>query len=154
MKGWIRAVVTWFGAGRSPWAPGTVGTLCGIPLVVLFGFFGPYAYMVLTLLFTLFSIVVIQVYEGSCEVHDSSEIVLDEVVGMLITMTWIPLHPLWVGLGFLSFRFFDVLKPFPIRWVDRKVKGGLGVVADDVLAGIFSNVILQILFNMRIFEFI
>ncbi len=80
--------------------------------------------------------------------HDAPAIVWDEIVGYLITMTAAPSGGLWVILGFILFRLFDILKPWPIRLADRKVPGGLGIMLDDALAGVFSLVIMQILSNL------
>jgi phosphatidylglycerophosphatase A len=79
--------------------------------------------------------------------HDSKEIVIDEVVGFLITMTWLPLT--WQSLvaGFVVFRFLDIVKPPPIRQLDRKVPGGFGVMVDDVAAGIIGSILLQFVYN-------
>jgi phosphatidylglycerophosphatase A len=82
-------------------------------------------------------------------VHDHGGIVWDEFVGFWLTMFLIPLTWYWLLLGFLLFRFFDVIKPFPIKWLDKKVKGGFGIMIDDVLAGLFAWVILMIL--VRVF---
>lgn len=140
----IRILATWFGCGLAPRGPGTVGTVGAIPLVVLFAYFGEKPYMIATFAFVVFSIFVAHLYEiehpGD---HDRSEVVIDEVAGFLITMTWLPMTPLWFALGFVAFRIFDVIKPWPISWVDAKILGGVGVVADDLVAGILSNIILQ-----------
>ena len=79
--------------------------------------------------------------------HDSKEIVIDEVAGFLITMTWLPMTWQSVVIGFILFRFFDIVKPPPIRQLDKKIQGGVGVMIDDIAAGIISNFILQILFT-------
>lgn len=130
-----------------PKAPGTFGTLLGIPLVMLFMRFGDFGYMVATLAFTVASIFIAELHERQLGTHDASEIVIDEVAGFLVTMTWLPnTWQAYVG-GFLCFRFFDAIKPFPINLVDEKIKGGLGVVADDLVAGVIANIILQILYT-------
>jgi phosphatidylglycerophosphatase A len=78
-------------------------------------------------------------------VHDHTGIVWDEMLGFLVTMWWAPTGWIWVLLGFLLFRIFDILKPWPIGWLDRRVPGGLGIMLDDVLAGIFALAALQLL---------
>lgn len=86
-------------------------------------------------------------YENYFDTHDDKHVVIDEVVGFLITMTWLPVTwQSFVG-GFLLFRLFDIWKPVPIRNIDQKIKGGLGVVADDVVAGIVANIILQMIYQ-------
>jgi phosphatidylglycerophosphatase A len=141
----VSVLATWFGCGKAPWAPGTFGTLGAIPLVWFFSLRGPLPYMLATLVFTIGAIFVAHFHEAATGEHDASEVVIDEVAGLLVTMTWVPFSWIYVALGFLLFRFFDILKPFPISYVDRKVGGGVGAVGDDLLAGILSNIILQAL---------
>jgi phosphatidylglycerophosphatase A len=76
-------------------------------------------------------------------VHDHGGIVWDEFVGFWITMTLAPAGVLWIVIGFVLFRLFDIIKPWPIKWADQKVSGGLGVMLDDVIAGIFAAIVLQ-----------
>ena len=78
-------------------------------------------------------------------VHDHPGIVWDEIVGFLITMYLVPLNWAWILTGFLLFRVFDILKPWPIRLIDQKVEGGIGIMLDDVLAGIYAWTVLQII---------
>jgi phosphatidylglycerophosphatase A len=78
-------------------------------------------------------------------VHDHPGIVWDEIVGYLVTMAFAPSGWLWIGLGFVLFRLFDIVKPWPIRWCDRQVGGGLGIMLDDLLAGVLSAALLQLL---------
>jgi len=78
-------------------------------------------------------------------IHDFRGIVWDEIVGMLITLYLVPWHWAWWGIGLVLFRIFDVLKPWPIRWVDKHVNGGLGIMLDDVLAGLCSWAVLQMI---------
>ena len=136
-------LATWFGLGKIPKAPGTYGTLGAIPLVWVFSLAGPIPYMLATLFFTLFAIFVAHIYEMGSGQHDDQEVVIDEVAGFLVTMTWVPFQWPYVVAGFLLFRLFDIWKPFPISYVDQKVGGGIGCVGDDLLAGIVANVILQ-----------
>lgn len=100
--------------------------------------------MGLTFLLVLVSIPLVNIYQARTGAQDSPEIVIDEVVGFLITMTWLPLNWKSILLGFLLFRCLDILKPFPIRRIDERVKGGLGVMADDMVAGILANIFLQV----------
>ena len=141
----LKYLATWFGCGHSPLMPGTVGTLGAFPLVWFFYGLGEMAYLAATLLFCVFAILVAHLYEMEIAgVHDTPELVIDEVAGFLVTMAMVPLHWNWLLLGFLLFRFFDILKPFPISWVDRRVLGGVGAVADDLVAGILSSLVLQL----------
>lgn len=125
--------------------PGTVGTLAAIPLCYLIYLAGPYAYMVVTFFLVIGAIFISDLYEKDQPTHDRPEIVIDEVVGFLIAMTWLPFSLKYVILAFLLFRILDIIKPFPISYLNDKVKGGFGVVIDDVAAGLIANVILQFL---------
>jgi len=139
-------ISTWFYIGKIRWAPGTWGTLATIPFVMLFHAMGSIVYMAITFLVMFLGIFLSDIYEKAKGDHDLSEIVIDEVAGYMIAMTLMPMTWQALGLGFLIFRFFDIFKPFPISWLDRKIKGGLGVMIDDVAAGVVTNVILQILY--------
>ena len=115
-------------------------------MVLMLRLLGPIGYLVGALILTVFAIFIATLYERSHEGHDRSEVVIDEVAGFAITMTWLPMTwQAWVA-GFLLFRLIDVVKPPPIGLLDRKIPGGLGVVADDIGAGIVANVLLQIVF--------
>lgn len=138
-------LATVFGVGEISKAPGTWGTLAAIPLAYVLISIGSFWQMGWTFVLILISVISAEAYERFHQTHDSSKIVIDEVVGFLVTMMWVPLTWQAFLVGFILFRFFDILKPFPISWVDKKAKGGVGVVADDLLAGIFSNILLQIL---------
>tara|TARA_B110001454_G_scaffold219179_1_gene250790 strand:+ start:81245 stop:81766 length:522 start_codon:yes stop_codon:yes gene_type:complete len=139
-------VSTWFYVGKIRFAPGTWGTLATVPFVVAFQSFGSILYMVCAFLILLAGIVFSDLYEKSKGDHDLSEIVIDEVAGYLIAMTMLPMTWQALTAGFIIFRFFDILKPFPISWLDRKINGGLGVMVDDVAAGVVTNAILQFLY--------
>jgi phosphatidylglycerophosphatase A len=141
----LTILATWFGCGKAPKAPGTFGSLGAIPLVFALSYLPPIPYMLITVIFSIFAIFVAQFYEAQTGIHDDKSVVIDEVAGMLVTMAWVPFTWTYVVLGFLLFRLFDVLKPFPISYVDKKVGGGIGCVGDDLLAGILSNIILQVI---------
>ena len=148
----VRLFATWFGCGLSPRAPGTVGTLGAIPLVWVLARLGPLPYLGFTLFLAVAGVIVAQFYEEFLAggEHDRPEFVLDEVVGFLITMALVPLTPLTWLAGFALFRAFDIWKPYPISWVDRHVPGGFGAMADDLLAGIFSSLALQVALHYQI----
>lgn len=143
----IIQLATFFGAGRLPKSPGTWGTLATIPLWYLLAQLHAIPYMVVVLLLCIAAILIAQAYENLTSTHDSKEIVIDEVVGFLITMTWLPMT--WQSLvaGFILFRIVDIVKPPPIKQLDRQVKGGVGVVIDDIAAGIVCNIILQLVYT-------
>jgi phosphatidylglycerophosphatase A len=130
--------------GKAPVAPGTFGTLGAFPLAFLFLQLGPIGYMAATVLFAVFSIWVAQAYETESNSHDASEVVIDEVAGGLIAFTWLATWQAFVA-AFVIFRILDALKPPPIGWADKKIDGGLGVVADDLIAGVITSIIMQIL---------
>ncbi|ULQ46196.1 phosphatidylglycerophosphatase A [Flagellatimonas centrodinii] len=141
-----------FGAGLAPRAPGTVGTLVGIPFALAVIAMPPLQ-MVVALAFLIGAgIYLCGESARLLGVHDHGGIVFDEIVGYVIAC--LPLMPilrpeglsLVVGLllAFGLFRFFDIVKPWPIRWLDRHVHGGLGIMVDDLLAGVFAAVILYV----------
>jgi phosphatidylglycerophosphatase A len=138
-----RWLATWFGCGLAPVIPGTIGTLGAIPLVYAMQRLSPMGYLMATLSFTVFAVLVSQVYEVTVQEHDRPELVIDEVAGFLVSMAWIPFQWQWVLLAFLVFRALDMIKPWPISWVDAKIEGGVGAVADDLVAGVATNVLLQ-----------
>lgn len=140
-------ISTWFWVGKIPWAPGTWGTVATVPVIFILFHLGSMFYMGAVFLFIFLGIFASDIYEKSLGQHDSSEIVIDEVAGFLIAMTWLPVTWQALGLGFLLFRFFDIFKPFPISWFDQRVKGGLGVMVDDIAAGLITNAILQVLYT-------
>lgn len=146
MPKWIQLSATWFGLGYLKPAPGTWGTLGAIPLAALLMRLSPVAYMAVTILFAALAIFIAHLYEKQVEGHDASEIVIDEVAGFLVTMAWLPLTWQSFLLGFVVFRVLDAVKPPPISWADRRIRGGVGVVADDLIAGILANAVLQFLF--------
>lgn len=149
----LKIIGTWFGCGLSPVMPGTVGTLGAIPLVWLFARWGEFSYMLATFALVVVAMIVAQLYENViADEHDPSEFVLDEVAGFLITMTWVPLTWQFVVLGFVLFRVLDIVKPFPISWIDRRIPGGVGAVADDLAAGIVANILLQIVLQYRLLD--
>lgn len=134
-----------FGSGLLPKAPGTAGTVAAIPLYLLMQSLDLYLYLSLVALLFLAGIPVCAHTAKRLGVHDHPGIVWDEVVGYLVTMTFAPVGWLWVLAGFVLFRFFDVLKPWPIRWLDKRVGGGFGIMVDDLLAGIAAAAVLHLL---------
>jgi len=133
------------GAGCSPKAPGTMGTLMALAIYLPLSH-APFAvYLAATLLSVLVGVWICGWSARQLGVHDHPGIVWDEIAGYLVTMIAAPPGLLWMVLGFVLFRFFDILKPWPIGWLDRRVGGGLGIMLDDVAAGIASLVCLQLL---------
>ncbi len=131
------------GSGGLPRAPGTAGTLAAVPLYGLLLPLGSTAYVFVVLAMFLFGIWLCGRVSRDLGVHDHSGIVWDEWVGFLITMAWAPSGWLWLTAGFVLFRLFDIWKPWPIGWLDRRVGGGLGIMLDDVLAGVYGLIVMQ-----------
>lgn len=140
-------IATYFNIGKFPKAPGTIATLATIPLWWALWHAGPIIYMIVALLLFPVGVIAAQAYEAQSDTHDAKEIVIDEVVGFLITMTWLPMTWQSVVLGFMIFRFLDIVKPPPIRQLDRKVPGGLGVMLDDIAAGIIGSILMQLIYT-------
>ena len=134
-----------FGSGLVPRAPGTAGTLVAMPLYLLLQPLALTVYMPLVALLFLAGIPICAHTARRLGVHDHPGIVWDEIVGYLVTMTFAPPGWQWVAAGFVLFRLFDILKPWPIRWFDRKVAGGFGIMVDDLLAGIAAAAVLYLL---------
>lgn len=134
-----------FGSGLSPFAPGTVGTLMAIPLYYLMMQLSWPIYAFLTLVAFGVGVKLCDITGSRLGVHDYGGIVWDEFVGFWITLFLIPFSWANVIVAFFVFRFFDVIKPWPIRWLDQHVKGGFGVMIDDVLAGFYSWLVMFLL---------
>lgn len=147
MRQFLKRSATLFGVGLAKKAPGTWGTLATLPFVWLLMQAGPFVYMAFAFLLLPVSIMACEIYEQATKKHDMPEVVIDEALGIIITMTWLPISWQSFAAGFILFRVLDIFKPFPIGYLDRKVKGGLGVVVDDVVAGILANIVLQIVYT-------
>ncbi|SEK47746.1 phosphatidylglycerophosphatase [Colwellia chukchiensis] len=135
-----------FGSGLAPKAPGTFGTLAAIPLLLLMAPLTPSIYLLLLVLMSVAGIYICGKAAADVGVPDHGAIVWDEVVGLLITMFLIPLSWQSLLLGFLLFRFFDILKPWPISFFDKNCHGGLGIMLDDIVAGIVAWAIMMVIF--------
>jgi phosphatidylglycerophosphatase A len=133
-----------FGSGLAPVAPGTAGTLAAVPLYLLLRDLPLAGYLAVVALLFLVGLPVCAHAARRLGVHDHPAIVWDEIVGYLVTMIAAPPGLVWIVAGFVLFRFFDILKPWPIRWCDRRVPGGFGIMLDDLLAGLFSACLLQL----------
>lgn len=130
------------GVGLAPRAPGTVGTLVGIPVVLVMP--SPlFAYGVVLIVLIALGVWVCGRCASDLGVHDHPGIVWDEIVGYAVTMIAVPPGGLSLLLGFALFRLFDILKPWPIGFIDRRVHGGLGIMLDDILAGVLACVCLH-----------
>lgn len=133
-----------FGSGLSPVAPGTAGTIAAIPVYLLVAQWNLLAYTLFVVLAAAIGIRVCGEASRQLRVHDHPGIVWDEFVGYWITMWAVPSGWQWVLAGFLIFRLYDIVKPWPVSLLDRKVGGGLGIMVDDVLAGVMACLTLHI----------
>jgi phosphatidylglycerophosphatase A len=131
-----------FGSGLAKKAPGTCGTVAAIPVYYLFAQTTSLIYSLLTIIATVVGVWICDVAAKKLDEHDYGGIVWDEVAGYLITLWFAPFSWQTMIMGFILFRFFDILKPWPIKWVDKQVHGGLGIMLDDVLAGVFAGILL------------
>ena len=136
------------GAGLAPFAPGTFGTLVGIPFFVVMAGLSLPLFLLITSALFLAGVWICDRSSAALGVHDHPGIVWDEIVGYLVTMIAAPLQWQWLLIGFVLFRLFDILKPWPIRWLDRRVQGGFGIMVDDLLAGVFALAIMQLLLTI------
>lgn len=132
-----------FGSGCMPRAPGTFGTLAVIPFYLLFLQLPAPWYPVLLLAIAAVGIYLCGKTAADLGIHDHPGIVWDEFAGFLLTMLFVPFQWYWLLLGFVLFRVFDILKPFPIGYLDRRVKGGFGIMLDDIVAGLFGFLVLH-----------
>lgn len=134
-----------FGSGLAPKAPGTFGTVAAMPLYLLMQPLSVGAYLVITVMAFLLGIIICQQSADWLGKDDPSAVVWDEIVGYLVTMIAAPSGWLWLLIGFVLFRFFDIVKPWPVSWADRYLHGGLGIMVDDVIAGMMALMCLQLL---------
>ena len=134
-----------FGSGLSPKAPGTIGTIAAIPLWWLLAQLPLASYLIVVLVSAIIGIYICGAAAKTLGVHDHGGIVWDEFVGFWIAMAALPVTWTSLILGFVLFRFFDIVKPWPISWLDKKVSGGFGIMIDDVIAGLAAAGIIALL---------
>ncbi len=147
----IMFVATGCYSGRIPFASGTFGTIAAIPFVLVFliipaSFIGIY----------ITGLILVSIYcsdqaEKILGKKDPGCIVIDEIAGYVVTMSWVPVNIYTMAVGFFLFRFFDILKPGPVKYFENNFSGGAGVVLDDIMAGILSAFVLKILYLSGIF---
>jgi phosphatidylglycerophosphatase A len=137
----LNLVAVWFGSGFSPVAPGTAGTLAAVPLILAVGWFGLLLKGVFLAVLICVAVWSSEFYRRRAGIEDPPEVVVDEVVGFFAAVVlWEPSWRLLVA-GFLLFRFFDIVKPFPVGLAER-LPGGIGIVVDDLAAGVYSAMCL------------
>lgn len=141
----VHLLAVGFGSGLAPVSPGTFGTLAAVPFYLAFVYSPMWVFWLFTLATCLVGPYICGKAADDIGVHDHKAIVWDEFAGFFITMCLVPFSWMNVAVGFVLFRFFDIIKPWPISWLDKHVHGGLGIMADDILAGIFSAISLYFL---------
>lgn len=145
----MRKVITFFATGAyvgySPIAPGTAGTVLGIPVFLFFYPLNVYLYTIMLFGMSALACFVSGHAERILGQKDSPHIVIDEIVGYLVAMFQCPPTCRDILFGFFLFRFFDITKPFPARLIQSRLPGGYGVVLDDVMAGIYANVFHRVI---------
>ncbi len=134
-----------FGSGLAPKAPGTAGTIVAVLLYLCCQSLDLLSYSILTAAICITGVWICGKSSEKLGVHDHGGIVWDEFAGYFITMIAAPPGWIWIVLGFILFRLFDILKPWPIKWADENVDGGLGIMLDDIIAGLAAFGVLQIL---------
>lgn len=138
LKNPVHFLALGFGSGLIPFMPGTFGSLAALPLLIPFLFLPPVTLLIAAVLASATGIYLCGKTADDMQVHDHGSIVWDEVAGILLTFLWVPLSLWTVVAGFLLFRFFDIVKPWPIGPVDKYVSGGLGIMLDDIIAGLMA----------------
>jgi len=136
-------LATGFYAGYLPYAPGTIGSLIGVGLFLIINSLSPVYYLIVFFLLFSLGVYISDRAEALFARNDPSQIIFDEIAGLLVAMALIPNGIGWIIAGFFLFRFFDIFKPYPIRDIEKKFNGGFGIMLDDVAAGIYTNILLQ-----------
>ncbi|NBX85607.1 MAG: phosphatidylglycerophosphatase A [Gammaproteobacteria bacterium] len=134
-----------FGSGLLPKAPGTWGTLITIPLVFMLSYTPLYVYSLATLLLFILGAIASDQISREIGIHDFGGVNIDEVVGFLLVMLPFPCNWQYLFVGFILFRIFDILKPFPIGWVDKHIHGGFGMMFDDVIASLMTVLVMLLI---------
>ncbi|MBA3499675.1 MAG: phosphatidylglycerophosphatase A [Deltaproteobacteria bacterium] len=151
----VKLLATALGAGYSPVAPGTCGTAVTVPLVWALSWLPMWQWVIVCVAITALGIAVAHSADRMWGTKDSQRIVIDEVAGYCITMIpvardhWAPL-----AVGFVVFRFFDIVKPPPVRWIDQNLPGGWGVVLDDAAAGVMGAAVMVLLGHFGLFSYL
>lgn len=135
--------------GYFPRASGTMGTIAGVLVFLIYSFFPPFIYLLSTAAFFALACWASEKAEVILGQKDSPKIVIDEVAGYLITMAFLPCTMITLAAGFLFFRVFDIIKPPPAAAINRRMEGGFAVVLDDVAAGVYANLLLRLLIYWR-----
>ncbi len=139
----LEILSTWFYSGKAPFAPGTCGSLATLPFVFAISYyFGIVGVAVFALAVSILGVFVADAFEKKLGIKDPGQIVIDETAGQAITLLAAGTNLYLYVIGFVLFRLFDISKPFPVSWADTKIKGGLGIMLDDILAGVMGGIVL------------
>lgn len=148
LKNPVHLLAFGFGAGLVPRAPGTAGSLLGAVLYPLLSGLPLVLYLALLAVLFLAGVWICGKTAGDLGEHDHGGIVFDEIIGVLVAMTALPVDWRWMAAAFLLFRLFDIAKPWPLSVIDRRVKGGLGIMLDDLAAGLGALALLQLALHL------
>lgn len=141
-------ISTWFGAGLIKFAPGTWGSLAALPFAWFISYYtGPSGLIIASLIAYGIGIWASGLYSTALGKEDPGAVVIDEVAGQWLALTFVPLNPALFLISFLIFRFFDIVKVFPANWLDQNVKGGLGIMSDDMVAGLYALITFYLLYE-------
>ena len=141
-------IATGFGSGYLPKAPGTWGSAVALPFAYAMSYWGNYLIFIAVIIGFLVGVIVSDITATSMGEKDPSKIVIDEIIGQWITLLIVPPNVILYLCGFLLFRFFDILKPWPISWVEKKFSGGFGIMIDDVFAACYASLILNFFWSI------
>ncbi|MFQ5455129.1 MAG: phosphatidylglycerophosphatase A [Nitrospirota bacterium] len=136
-------IATGFYSGYLPIAPGTAGSLVGLVIYLLVKDISPFSYSLFLIVFFAVGVYFSHIAENDLQEKDSRHIVIDEIYGILLTFFLLPFRIQYLIFGFFLFRIFDILKPFPIKKAE-KIRGGFGIMTDDVIAGLYANILLHL----------
>lgn len=143
----IELIACGFGIGAIPWMPGTFGTILGIIFYIFLSRFSLLTYIIIAIFLFIFGVIICDITNRRFGTFDHPAAVWDEIVGFLFVMIGIPKVWYYIFIGFILFRIFDVWKPWPISWLEKNIIGGLGVMIDDIVAALYSWIILIFIIN-------
>ncbi len=147
----ILFIATGFFSGKTGFAPGTFGTIAAIPFALLFLIIPPYLHAIYVTCFILTAIYLADKAQKIIDEKDPGCIVIDEIAGYVVALSIVPVTLYTIFAGFLIFRFFDIIKPLPVKYFEDNFSGGAGIVLDDIMAGILTAIILKIIYLSGIF---
>lgn len=140
-----KLIATALGAGYSPIGPGTCGTAVAVPLAWALRARPDWQFALIAVVITLIGVAAAQRADQAWKTEDNQKIVIDEVAGYLVTISFVPRSWAALAVGFVVFRFFDIVKPPPIRWLEENLPGGWGVMLDDIGAGVMGVIVMGLL---------